>query len=285
MLRLAEGTLLYHGSYTEIASIDLALCNSGLDFGRGFYLTFSYEQARAYIPSTIRKNIRRHILSADYDIHDGRISIYRFHANPELAIHYYDTADENWLHYVAGNRDRSLFHDYVDQLSACDIIGGKIASDSTAAILNAYIAGDYGAPGTAKADEFAISGLLPDRLRDQFCFRTNQAIGSLEFVGSDRYSSATSFRESDAGYTARAQVSEEITDKRRNSVAVSIMRRMLIKYAQQYSIPFDEALLRFTASPAYDTLFDYETGIWREGPDYLMQLFEESLRWESHQDA
>lgn len=27
----------------------------------------------------------------------------------------------------------------------------------------------------------------------------------------------------------------------------------------------------------YDALFDYETGIWMEGPDYLMNLFEDAL--------
>lgn len=191
MLRLSEGTLLYHGGYSEVRDIDLALCKGGLDFGRGFYLTSSYEQARSFIPSSVRKNMRRRVLPADYDINNGRISVFRFHANPDLQVHYFDTADVNWLHYVAGNRDDSLFPDLIADLSSIDIIGGKIANDSTAATLNAYISGDYGTPGSDRADNFAISGLLPDRLKDQFCFRTLAAIQSLEFIESKRYGDNT----------------------------------------------------------------------------------------------
>jgi len=30
---------MYHGSYTEIDVIDLSLCETGKDFGQGFYVT------------------------------------------------------------------------------------------------------------------------------------------------------------------------------------------------------------------------------------------------------
>ena len=45
MIGLEDGMLLYHGSYVSIPDIDLSRCMGGLDFGRGFYLTSSYEQA------------------------------------------------------------------------------------------------------------------------------------------------------------------------------------------------------------------------------------------------
>ena len=45
MIGLEDGMLLYHGSYVSIPDIDLNRCMGGLDFGRGFYLTSSYEQA------------------------------------------------------------------------------------------------------------------------------------------------------------------------------------------------------------------------------------------------
>lgn len=163
------------------------MCKGGLDFGKGFYLTSSYQQARNYILSSIKKNIRRRKLPADFSINDGRITVFRFHPDPELLIHCFKTADVDWLHFVAGNRDDSLFQEMVHQLARYDIVGGKVADDSTAATLNAYITGDYGIPGSKRADSFTISGLLPERLTDQFCFRTQKAIQSLEFVRSDRY--------------------------------------------------------------------------------------------------
>ena len=49
MIELQDGMLLYHGSYIGIPAIDLNRCFGGLDFGRGFYLTSSYEQAYNYV--------------------------------------------------------------------------------------------------------------------------------------------------------------------------------------------------------------------------------------------
>lgn len=49
MIELQDGMLLYHGSYIGIPEIDLNRCFGGLDFGRGFYLTSSYEQAYNYV--------------------------------------------------------------------------------------------------------------------------------------------------------------------------------------------------------------------------------------------
>lgn len=49
MIELKDGMLLYHGSYTGISKIDLDKCTRGLDFGKGFYLTSSFEQAYAYV--------------------------------------------------------------------------------------------------------------------------------------------------------------------------------------------------------------------------------------------
>ena len=61
------------------------------------------------------------------------------------------------------------------------------------------------------------------------------------------------------------------------SCAISTIRHMIEKYAEKPGIPFEDAFFQFTQSYIYDALFDYETGIWMEGPDYLMDLYEESL--------
>lgn len=187
MQKLTDDILLYHGSYAEISSIDLSYSRSSLDFGKGFYLTSSYEQAVNYIPSAVKKNIRRRKLPADFQITDGCLSIFRFHPNSELAVHYFKTADLDWLHFIAANRDNTLFQDFLKRFQAYDIFGGKVADDNTAATLNSYITGEYGIPGSAKADNFVIEQLLPNRLTDQFCFRTMKSLKFLEFVRSDRY--------------------------------------------------------------------------------------------------
>lgn len=44
MIELIDGMYLYHGSYTAVEYIDLPKMRKMLDFGKGFYLTSSYEQ-------------------------------------------------------------------------------------------------------------------------------------------------------------------------------------------------------------------------------------------------
>jgi len=48
---------VYHGSYTEIDVIDLSLCKTGKDFGRGFYVTKLRKQAEEFAQKNVARNI------------------------------------------------------------------------------------------------------------------------------------------------------------------------------------------------------------------------------------
>lgn len=187
MLKLENDILLYHGSYAEVSEIDMGKCKNGLDFGRGFYVTSSFEQARNYIPASVKKAIATKRISEGFDIAEGRVNIYRFKMEPNLLVHYFEDADLDWLHFVAANRDNALFPKLIEKYKTTDIIGGKVADDNTARTLTFYTEGAWGQPGTAEVDELTLRTLLPNRLKDQFCFRTPDAIASLEFVRSERY--------------------------------------------------------------------------------------------------
>ena len=115
------------------------------------------------------------------------VSIFKWQPNPNLFIHIFDEADEEWLHFTACNRSNELFPDLRRKYASVDIIGGKVADDQTAITLNNYVAGTYGVPGTEKADRTTIELLETERLKDQFCFRTIDAILSLQLVRSERY--------------------------------------------------------------------------------------------------
>lgn len=187
MLTLPDGMILYHGSYIAVPEVNLKKCNDGLDFGKGFYVTSSYAQARSFIVNSVRRNIRAGIIPPDFDVNDGQISVYKFHLSNELLIHIFPDADLDWLHFVAANRNRTLFQELYLQMKNADIVAGKIANDNTARVLAGYVTGLFGVPGSELADDFAIRSLLPNRLEDQFCFRTEKALNYLEFIRSDRY--------------------------------------------------------------------------------------------------
>ncbi len=187
MIRIPDDGMLYHGSYIEISQIDLSKCRYGLDFGKGFYVTSSLRQARSYVPASVRKAKRQGIIHENLKESDGRVSVYKYQPNPDLFVHIFAEADEEWLHFTACNRNRELFPDLRRKYAAVDIIGGKVADDQTAITLNNYVSGTYGVPGTERADRTAIELLEPERLADQFCFRTIDATRSLQFVRSESY--------------------------------------------------------------------------------------------------
>lgn len=57
MLDLSDGLLLYHGSYCEVKEPDITKCAKNKDFGQGFYLTSSKEQAESFLNISIIKAI------------------------------------------------------------------------------------------------------------------------------------------------------------------------------------------------------------------------------------
>ena len=132
MLELKNGFILYHGSYCEVKNPNLAKCAKRKDFGQGFYLTTSKEQAESFLRTSIVKAI------------------------------------------ATGTIER--------EMAKYDIIAGKIADDATNATLTAYLAGAFGTAGDKVADDFCIRQLLPNKLKDQYCFKTEAAIKCLKFV-------------------------------------------------------------------------------------------------------
>ena len=135
MIGLEDGMLLYHGSYVSIPDIDLSRCMGGLDFGRGFYLTSSYEQAYNYVQLSVRKAKHLGAVPKNFDPADGQISVYKFHYDPNILAYFFQEPSIEWLHFVAANRKKDLFPQLLKKYNVIDIIGGKIADDQTARTL------------------------------------------------------------------------------------------------------------------------------------------------------
>ena len=56
------------------------------------------------------------------------------------------------------------------------------------------------------------------------------------------------------------------------NIDIADMQCWVFRMAQSKS--YEEALLRFTNSRAYEALFDFDTEIWKEGSDYLLNLYD-----------
>ena len=185
MKKLQKETILYHGSYTIVDNIDLRLSEPNKDFGNGFYLTTSKEQAISFIKLSINKAIIKNKIPIDTKF--GYVSTYKLKSIENLNIKYFNEADAEWLHFVVANRDDSLFDNLLEKYNIYNVFAGKIANDRTAATLQTYISGLYGDIGSESADNTAIKILLPQKLENQFCFKTSEAVASLEYIGNEKY--------------------------------------------------------------------------------------------------
>jgi hypothetical protein len=104
----------------------------------------------------------------------------------EISKFIFENADADWLHCIVGHRKNNMFPDIVDNMMSYDIVAGKIANDRTNVTITTYLVGGYGIIGSSTADEICIAQLIPERLKDQYCFRTNAALECLSFVGSEK---------------------------------------------------------------------------------------------------
>lgn len=154
--------LLYHGSNIEVAKPRLVYQSRGLDFGAGFYLTSSEEQAVRF--SEIVYNRRKaglpivNIYNFDMDVADKTLSILKF-----------DIPDADWLNYVVKNRLKTY------QVERHDIIMGAVANDDVMPTIQAYVGGFLN-------EEAALVTLKTKKLVDQICVKTEKAMSLLNFV-------------------------------------------------------------------------------------------------------
>lgn len=152
---------LYHGSNISVSSPKLLKIQRALDFGKGFYTTSDFEQARKWAERTAR--IR--------ESGEGVVSCYEFpdSAFESLSVLRFEKADAAWLEYVTKNRRGN------ETVSDYDLVVGPVANDQTFPTILLYLDGYIDA-------QSAIRQLLPQKLKDQYTFKTEKALSLLRFV-------------------------------------------------------------------------------------------------------
>ena len=148
------------------------------------YLTSSKKQAASFLRTSILKAANAKMIDRTQNY--GYISTYQFHLAPELSCLLFADADREWLHCVAAHRKRNAFIETEKAMTNYDIIAGKIADDATNLVLNSYISGLYGKIGEKKTDALCIAQLLPQRLENQYCLRSDKALKCLEFIKGEK---------------------------------------------------------------------------------------------------
>lgn len=177
---LQDNMILYHGSYTEVKTIDLSLCAEGKDFGKGFYLTSDFAQASRFVKTAVAKALKNGVIKEP--VESGFVSSFRFTRKADVSFFEFEEASRKWLHCVAAHRHSGLLSNEIKKFEKLDVITGKIANDTTNQVITAYMNGLYGAVGSEAADSIAISLLLPNKLSNQICFRSESSLRCLTFI-------------------------------------------------------------------------------------------------------
>lgn len=152
--------ILYHGSNVEVKAPKIIRSKRLLDFGTGFYLTSDYEQAKKW---AVRTTARR-------EEGNPTISVFSFDENEfeKLNVLVFEAANKDWLRYVTAHRtDKSIKDTY-------DIVTGPVANDQAIRTVNNYLKGYL-------TEDIAIQLLLPQKLKDQYVFKTEKALSILKF--------------------------------------------------------------------------------------------------------
>lgn len=150
--------ILYHGSNIEVRQPKLLKSQRALDFGAGFYTTSDFNQASSWARRTARIRKAGSPLVSVYEIDDETLN--------ELRVLRFESADRDWLQFVAFNR-KKLIED-----NEWDVIAGPVANDQTMPVLVLFLDGFL-------SEEEAIARLLPQNLKDQFVFKTEVALNVL----------------------------------------------------------------------------------------------------------
>ncbi len=153
--------ILYHGSDVEVKEPILIKNQRALDFGKGFYTTSDLEQAEKWAKRTAKRMKKETGYVSVYEVPDEEFN--------KLNILRFDSPDVEWLRYVVHHRKGN------PEEEKRDVIIGPVANDQTSPVIDLFIDGMYD-------EEEAIRRLLPQKLKDQYTFKTEKAISLLHFT-------------------------------------------------------------------------------------------------------
>ncbi|MDR3188220.1 MAG: DUF3990 domain-containing protein [Prevotellaceae bacterium] len=154
---------LYHGTFTaDVRQPDLSKCRQETDFGKGFYTTRSFEQARKWATLRQKRFGAENAYVVEYEMDDAVLS------SGEYKVKHFEGATKEWLEFVFSNRKGVAAETY-------DMAMGPVANDSLYATLLLYERGVLSVEAT-------IAQLKTYVLFDQLSFHTPKAIETLRFV-------------------------------------------------------------------------------------------------------
>ena len=164
--------ILYHGTNINIDKIDLNKCAPYKDFGKGFYTTTTFDQAKAM---AVRKS----------RIFGGQPCIISYNAPDnlldlkEINIKVFPSTSKEWAVFIINNRNRD-FKDFSSAECNVDnkyeIVFGPVANDTLTTLIRQYQRGYIDSEILLKEMQYTAPS-------NQYSFHSQKAIGLLKKTG------------------------------------------------------------------------------------------------------
>ena len=166
---------LYHGTIVPFKKVDVSRGKGRRDFGRGFYMAVSAEQAIGMMHKKFREALSRR---RDAKASDFTKTLYRFRLKPDvvetLNVKVFSVADMEWLDFILMCRESEL-----DRPHDFDVVIGPTADDDTLVSLQNYWKGVYGPLGSKAAKDALLSVLEPENLGIQCCLCSEKSVSAV----------------------------------------------------------------------------------------------------------
>lgn len=133
-----------------------------MDFGAGFYLTSDLDQAARWAKLKKERTMTGIPMVSIFETDTQKWQ--------DLLIQQFHSPNKEWLRYITTFRKGEIIS------TQFDVIIGPVADGQTIDTLGIYFRGLISA-------EIAIQLLLPHKLKDQYCLKTQKAIDSIRFSG------------------------------------------------------------------------------------------------------
>ena len=164
ILKETNELILFHGSKEGLKEIKIDGSRLNCDFGYGFYLGESYEQALNFIVQYPKSSI----YSFKIDIKDLKVKRFQCDLEWMLAIAYYRGKNEE-----IKNNNKIL--KIIKEIEDADIIIAPIADNKMFNILSEFSLGEINM-------DVAIHSLSAYGLGNQYIIKTEKALNKLEFI-------------------------------------------------------------------------------------------------------
>ncbi|MBP1614874.1 MAG: hypothetical protein H6Q13_2322 [Bacteroidetes bacterium] len=154
---------LYHGSTLVVRRPNLKRGRETTDFGKGFYATTSFDQAKKWANLKKKRESSVKAIVSVFEVPDNIL-------NMDNKVLRFSGATKEWLEFVVDNRRGNETEKY-------DLVMGPVANDQLYATIRLYEQG-------VVTTDAAIEMLKTHTLFNQLSFHTPKAVSLLSFVES-----------------------------------------------------------------------------------------------------